>query len=241
MKIAIIYLHVAGKAKDSAYAPAHYLPWSRRFIESHRRFKGETPSDLWVVTCGGPLDSETKAIFPECDHFLEYRGEGWDIGAHQKALRTIEADFALCLNTGAYFSRPGGIESMMAARVLFGDGIYGATASFENHPHLRTTSWACDPATFRDYPMTVDERLKTFEAESGPNSITEWYASQGKPTMLVLPDGNYTMEAWRTPPNIFRRGDQSNTFIRDRHFDWFDEVNGSLKTIWEDTADGKNR
>jgi hypothetical protein len=130
---------------------------------------------------------------------------------------------------------------MLAARLEFGDGLYGSSASLENSPHLRTPCWACNPRTFLGYPLTVDTREKTFAAESGPNSITRWYLEQGMPAIMVCPSGNYWPEDWRKPDNIFRRGDQSNCYIRDRHHDWYEQTDPVTKSTWEKDADGKNQ
>ena len=53
--------------------------------------------------------------------------------------------------------------------------------------------------------------------ESGANSITSWADRAGYPTVLVTVDGRYFKGNWRKPANIFRRGDQSNMLIHDRH------------------------
>lgn len=237
MKVVVIYTYVVQLSHDSAPDLERYQQGAVRFIESYRKFKGDFPHKLTVVSCGAedPLLSER---FPEASQFPVYNGGGWDIGAHQAALLFSGADFGICFNSGAYFSQPGFIEAMVAARKEFGPGVYGASASLENHPHLRTPCWACDPLTFSDYPL-VDTRAKCFAAESGPESITAWHRSLGLAAILVTPNGNYAPPDWRGP-EMFRNGNQSNTFVRDRHFDWYDRADETLKQTWRKTADGEN-
>ena len=46
-------------------------------------------------------------------------------------------------------------------------------------------------------------------------------ADSGKPVKMVTWDGEYDWPEWRTPPNIFRRGTQSNcvsVFKHSRHY-----------------------
>jgi hypothetical protein len=146
-------------------------------------------------------------------------------------------DFAICFNTGAYFSKEGFLEAMVAARETYGDGMYGASSSFENSPHIRTTSWGVDPKTFKDYGILVDNRAKTFEAESGHGSITNWYRHRGMPTIMVAPSGCYELMVSRNIPNVFRRGDQSDTFVKDRHHLWYETTHQEQREKWATAAD----
>lgn len=238
MKIALIYLFVAGKSDTTAPEPETYSERHKRFFDSWRDIGNkEPPHDLWIVVCG-----EGKADLPDDIVMagMDYRGGGWDIGAHQHAMKTIAPnyDICICLNTGAFFYKPGFIERVAKAFNQYGDGLYGASASYENTPHIRTTSWAVNPKTFAKYPLTVDDRPKTFEAESGANSITNWYLSQAKPVLMLTPSGDYTKSTWRVPSNIFRRGDQSNQYIFDRHHLLYDQADENEKRELARRSDG---
>lgn len=240
MKVGVIYLHVVGKSDPTAPPPCHYLHWSKRWIDSYTQFRGTRSHKLQVVHCGGLPLGEDVALFNGLDAWHStYSGGGWDIGAHQYAALSMTFDFVICMATPTYFWRHGFIESMLEARNLFGDGIYGPTASYENKPHIRNCCWAFDPKTFAEYPHRIDTREKTFRAESGDLSITEWYANRGLPRIMVAVDGNYQQPDWRSPENIFRRGNQENCFIRDRHSDMYHEADQIKKSELAEWADGK--
>jgi hypothetical protein len=226
MKVGIIYLNILGRADESALPPDHYSPLADRFISTYRQFRGVRPHRLHVVHCGGiPSYEELQKFYEFQGVHSSYFGKGWDIGAHQHASLAYDFDFLICCNSTVYFWREGFIQAMIAAREKYGDGLYGPTASYENAPHIRTCCWAFDPKTFADYPALINDRLKTFRAESGDLCITRWYESIGKPRILVAPDGCYEQADWRKPDNIFRRGTQENCFVRDRHMDnWPNEL-----------------
>lgn len=240
MRTAVLYLHVVGKSDDSAPGPEYYRPWSERFIASYRNFKGNAPHELVVMSCGGPVNDATRAMFPEAVRFLEYRGGGWDIGAMQSAAHQLRDafDYVIAIATPVYFWKPGFIERMIQARERHGDGIFGPTASYENRPHIRTCCWAFSPHTFCQYPHLIDTRDRTFRAESGDLSITFWYKDRGQPQLLVTANGEYAMKDWRRLPNIFRRGNQSNCLVRDRHTDLYEEAEPVKRQELAALADG---
>jgi len=241
MKVAIVYLNVIGRSDPNAPDPEHYRPWIKRFTDSYKKFFPTIPHQLHVVHCGGPADNKSLSEFEGLSvlHF-SYTGGGWDIGAHQSIVRNlVGTDFVICAATPIYFWKSGFVEAMVAAREKFGDGLYGPTASYEWNPHIRTCCWAFDPRTFIRYPHIIDTRQKTFRAESGDLSITAWYEAQGKPRIMVACDGCYAQSDWRKPSNIFRRGDQSNCFVRDRHTDLWDDSSPERKQELSDWADGK--
>lgn len=237
MKTALVYLHIVGKSDLTAPPPSRYIGWSLRFKGSYAAFKGSVPHDLIIVHCGTP--EKDKTLWPEAHEHICYVGGGWDVGAHQHAANLIRAeyDFVICAATPIYMPRPGFIEAMVKAVEKHGDGLYGPTASFEHHPHIRTCCWAFCPKTFFDYPL-VDTRAKTFAAESGPERITKWYQDRKLPVYMVAVDGIYGVSNWRSPSNIFRRGDQSNCLVWDRHCDIYAAATDHEKVTLEKLADG---
>lgn len=240
MNTTLIYLHVTGKSDPTAPPPEHYLPWSVRFIETYKKFKGDEPHELLIVHCGG-MTPESQQVFSglDCSH-TSYLGGGWDIGAHQSAANELPGRFVICAATPIHFTCPGFLEAMIEARNKFGDGLYGPTASYENRPHIRNCCWAFDTDTFKQYPHIIDTRARTYRAESGDLSITRWYEDQGKPRIMVAKDGFYHQADWRKPDNIFRRGDQSNCFVGDRHSDNFETGTPEEREKQSKDADGQN-
>ena len=61
---------------------------------------------------------------------------------------------------------------------------------------------------------------------------------EGLQTRLVTWDGSYDLPDWRKPPNIFRRGDQSNLIVRDRHADAYTVSDAEGKAKLEGLANG---
>lgn len=243
MKVAILYLHVVGKSTPDAPPPEHYRHWSLRFIDSYKKHAADDAKhDLIIVSCGGLVTAETCELFKDiATGHVAYLGGGWDIGAHQNAAMQVKDryDFVICMATPTYFARNGFIFRICQARDMFGDGVYGPTASYENNPHIRTCCWAFDPKTFAQYPHTIDSREKTFQAESGKLSIFDWYAWKNLRAILVTVEGSYERGDWRKPKNIFRRGDQSNCFVFDRHSDIYASADNQIKLELERRADGK--
>jgi hypothetical protein len=240
MKVGFIYLNIIGKSDPTAPEPSQYDSMGVRFAETYRKFKGDVPHRLQVVHCGGIPGASDMARFDGLDALHTfYAGGGWDIGAHQYAALSMAFDFVICANTPIYFWRHGFIEAMVEARNLFGNGLYGPTASYENKPHIRTCCWAFDPKTFANYPHRIDTREKTYRAESGDLSITEWYETNGMNRVMVAPSGFYCQSRWREPENIFRRGTQENCYVFDRHTDNFPKETPEMQRILVNMADGR--
>ena len=92
------------------------------------------------------------------------------------------------------------------------------------------------------YPKEVKDREDTyrFEVFGWPDrtpNFTLWAGLNGFPVKLVTWDGVYDLADWRKPTNIFRRGDQSNLIVKDRHCDAYDAAEN--KDELERMADGK--
>jgi len=151
---------------------------------------------------------------------LAYSGQGCDIGSHQHAAHAIDADLMVCFSTRVHFHRAGWLKRIVESWEAQGkNGIGAAMASCERHPHLRTCCYWMSPELFRSYPYLVNSREKTFMFESGEWNISRWVTEMKLPVRMATWDASYSEPAWRTPPNIYRRGDQSNCLVWDRHTD----------------------
>ncbi len=218
MKVAVLYLKIVKRIEDypimTPYDVGH-----KRFFDGYCRFKPTIPHDLIVVRCGGTEKaSDFDAI---TTHYLRFDGLGSDCAAYQSVVRVLDYDLVLCLNTLAYPWRLRWLEPFVEAVEVHGKGIYGATASYERKPHLRTPSIAICPDVLREYPFSTTNRSDSVEFESGGNSITAWADRTGYPVILVASDGRYYRVNWRVGKNIFRSGDQTNCLIWDRHTDLY--------------------
>lgn len=229
MRTGLVYLKVFSPSDQNAPPPEHYADWTRRFYETYEKFKGDVPHQLLVVNCG--LSSGGR---------LDYSGRGWDVGAFQFANQVLqdELDFLIFMNTANHFWRPGFLERMVGARERYGPGMYGPSCSYEISPHIRTPCFAVDPKEFVQYPFKIVDRTGTFRSEAGDQNITAWYRSTGRPTLMIAADGNdYPLPEWRNPTNVFRRGDQTNCLVWDRHMDYYQAAPPEEKLQLERTAD----
>lgn len=234
MKVAVLYLKITRRIETFPIATP-YEVGHQRFYRAYREFKPVIPHDLIIVRCGATEPaSDFDAI---ATHYLRFDGWGSDCAAYQTIVRVLDYDLVLCLNTLAYPRCHHWLEPFVAAMEVHGKGVYGASASYEIRPHLRTPAIAFHPDVLREYPFSVINRGDSVEFESGANSITQWADRTGYPTVLVTADGRYFRGDWRKPANIFRRGDQSNTLVRDRHFDLYEAASPEEKKKLEADAD----
>lgn len=230
MKTTLIYLHVVKSGYPTAPPPEYYLPFSQRWVNTYRQFDAGMSHELVIGCCGGEPSKEIRYLYHGlfCQYKV-YTGAGSDIGACQAIMRELDTDFVVCMSTPVYFWHPGWLARIVVTRKFFGDGLYGPMASYQNRPHIRTSCWGVDPKTFAQYPFTIDCREKACWAESfggiaqtGQNwQISDWYLAQGKPALLVTWKEVVDRAHWRTPDNIFRRGDQSNCIVWDQHVDFY--------------------
>lgn len=234
MKVAVLYLKIVRRIEAFPIVTPYEIG-HKRFFDSYRKFFPTVPHDLIVVRCGGtegPTDYDSIVT-----HYLRFDDWGSDCAAYQQVVRVLDYDLVLCLNTLAYPWRLGWLEPFIDAYKVHGHGIYGATASYERNPHLRTPAIGICPDVLREYPFSTKNRTDSVEFESGKNSLTAWADRTGYPVILVACDGRYYRVDWRKGQNIFRRGDQSNCLIWDRHTDIYAAASPEEKKKLEHDAD----
>lgn len=211
---------------------------TERWLRTYEQFKPEIAHDLIVV------DSDVAAPPGEhgkhTDDFRVYTGGGWDCGIWQWLAKTVDCDLLICTNTSTYFTRAGWMERFVEAFKQHGPGLYGSMTSLEVSPHVRTPVYVFPPEIMRDYPMLCDSRPKTytFECLGMKDTFTSFCRQKGLPTMLVTWDGCYDLPDWRKPDNIFRRGDQSNILVKDRHADNYEASDEAGKANLARMVDG---
>lgn len=240
MKISLVYLHVVAKSDPNAPDPSYYEKYTKRFCDTYRQYRPKIQHELIVCCCGGKSSSEVDKFYSSMMTKYEcYLGQGWDIGAYQSVAQSLDSDWMVCLATPVHFVRADWLEKIVNAINQFGDGLYGPMASYENSPHIRTSCFACKPERFREYPHLINTRDRDRLFESCEWNFTRWFQQKGLPTKMVASDGIYDHPQWRTPPNIFRRGDQSNCLVWDRHNDIYASVSDQDKRQLERMADAK--
>lgn len=234
MRVAVLYLKIVRRIETYAIGTPYDIG-HKRFYDGYRQFKPTIPHDLIIVRCGateGATDFDAIAT-----HYLRFDGWGADCAAYQKVVSVLDYDLVLCLNTLAYPWRLRWLEPFVEAMEVHGKGVYGATASYEVHPHLRTPAIAFHPDVIREYPFATENRSDSNRFEASPNSITAWAERTGYSTILVTADGRYYKPDWRKPDNIFRRGDQSNCLLWDRHTEIYRDADVVTKRNLEIAAD----
>lgn len=244
MKVTLLYLHIVAKGYPEAPPPEYYLWYEKRFADTYRKHDAGYEHELVIVPCGRTPDEKFYDIYQRgVFRYAPYLGAGSDIGAFQQVMLIHQdSDLVVCISTPVYFYRPNWLGRLVEAVKFFGDGLYGAFASYQNSPHIRTSFWAVNPKTFADYPDLIDTREKCCCAESFRNAkvkytISDWYSSIGKPALLVTWDGVYGKTEFRKAPNIFRRGDQSNCLVWDQHCDAYMASHHYERCLLEKMAD----
>jgi hypothetical protein len=239
MKLAVLYLHIVKKSDPNYPVQKDYAESTDRFIHTYKAHHPVTIHDLVIAHCGGYADG---GLFRDiADDEFTIIGNGYDNGSYQEMNRVLMCyDLVLALNTHAHFWRDGWLEPIAEAARKHGIGVYGISASRENHPHLRTPAIAYHPGVMAEYPLKCRTRGDCCLFEAGPDNFSLWAHRRGFPSMLVTADGDcWPVEHWRKPPNIFRRGDQSNVLIWDRHTDIYAAASPEEKAKLEKQSDWK--
>jgi len=237
MKIELLYIYLV---RPSEVPGRDFSVIHQRFIDSYRKFMPGVPHQLRVVLYNGEKTPEIESKFDGLNAVYSfYNGDGLDMGAYQAVTRVLDADFAICCNTQAHFHRSGWMERLVEAFVQYGEGLYGPMGSYEDTPHLRGPCMAFPPKLMRQYPHLISNRETAHRFESREWNFTQWVRSIGKPALMVTWDEVLEQSDWRKPDNIFRRGDQSNCLVWDRHTEVYFKENAPRREELARSADGK--
>lgn len=237
MTITLVYIHVPGDAPHVAQAKA--------FITSYQRFQPIAEHQVVVVFQGKPADKDIKLMFlkafPGCEFFL-HDDSGHDIGgyiavAKDMVKRGAKVDAILCCGGSTFFQSHGWLARLAVAWGKHGSGMYGTVGTYEVAPHLCTTGFLCPPELLAAYPIKVVTRRQRYDFEHGPNAFWKITLAGGYPVKLVTWDEILDWQQWRTPRNIFRRGDQSNCLIYWHHHMKYATASPVTKAIMERHTD----
>lgn len=189
-----------------------------RFVKYYTQFKPAMDHKLVIVSNGGPPTAAALDILRPLQYqVLMHDDTGWDIGAYQKAARTIPCDLMVFFGGTSFPKGPGWLERMVAAYRKHGPAIYGATGSLGHNIHIRTTGFWLDPSLFNAYPHPVtSERDSRYAFEHGKQGLTMWAIARGLKAWVVTWTGEYEWQQWDSIPNGFQRGDQSALLVGDR-------------------------
>jgi hypothetical protein len=216
MKIVLLYIRILTKCNPNYVEPTPYSLGEKRFADSYRKFKPSIAHRFITVNAGdqSKMDHSFDDITTEN---IPYNGTGWDCGTYQEIASKLDCDLVVCFNTLAYLWRAGWLEPLVSAACKYKKGVFGPTASCELQPHLRTPCIAFHPDLIREYPIKVIDRSSCCQFEHGPSNFSLWAMSKGYPAIMVAAGGEYWQKDWRKPANIYRRGDQTNCLVWDRH------------------------
>lgn len=235
MKVILLYLRILKKFDPTFPEHSSYAESSARFLDTYRKHKPTIPHDLVVVNCGS---KEHDGMFDGvAAGYANYNGGGFDCGTFKDVVPTLDCDLCVCCNTHVHFWRDGWLEPFVAAAEENGPGMYGATASYQFWPHLRTPCFAISPKVMAKYPRPCTNRDEACHVESGPCNLSFWAHAHHYPTLLVTQESCYTLNYWRTPRDIFRRGNQSNCLVWDRHTELYARASAEEKAQLERDAD----
>jgi hypothetical protein len=216
-----------------------YEPIVRRFLAAYQAFPPGHDHEFHVIFNGGSPTSHMVDMFsgmnPICH---EHDNTGWDIGAFSK-MTDVACDEMLFLGTNTNFRRAGWLQRVIDARQKFGTGLFGTSASYDIYPHIRTNGYLCQPKLVGlAWAKNRSRTNPRHGFELGKSSLTDTAAGQGLPVVLVTWGGYYTKDEWRKAPNIYRRGNQSNCLIYDRHHEIYEASSPRRKIQLERIADG---
>lgn len=239
MKVGILYLRIVKKSDPKYPVLKNYEESTVRFADTYRKFKPEYPHDLIIINCGHyrPDDSLDDIAARQVTAI----SSGYDNGTYQEGNSMfLDYDLLIGMNTHCYFWRADWLEKLVNAAKQYGPGVYGPSASCELEPHLRSPCLAWHPSVLCEYPMWVRDRGQCCLFEHGPDNFSMWAHRRGFPSMMVTADGKcWARNDWRTPPNIFRRGDQTNVLVFDRHTDIYAAASPEEKQSLGRAADGQ--
>jgi hypothetical protein len=230
-KVAVVYVY------PTDGDPRHDF-CARRFVETYLAHEAGFEHGLHVVFNGEAPSDEQLSVFAGTGfQALSHDDAGWDIGAFQRAATCIDCDVMVFFGGHSYFVQSGWLARMVGAFQKHGRGLYGASASYQIDPHLRTTGFWCSPSLVRAYPKAVRTYTDRYQFEHGDMSLTRLAQSAGLDCWLVTWDQVLGPDHWRSPESIFWRGGQRSALVRDRLFDFYDDA-GVERPFYSALADG---
>lgn len=212
---------------------------TRKFLDSYSKFRpGFDHETVVVFNNGKPTDAD-RARFSSLPkvRFLETDNAGWDIGAFIAASKIITSKVAVYFGGTSYVQRAGWLERMLTVWAKYGPGFYGSLGTYEVSPHINTTGFWCAPEFVRKYPHRVVTKHERYGFEHRDRALWRLVAKDGFPSLLATWDEELAWPQWRTPPNIYRRGDQSNCITYFRHSTNYALASPQVKVTMERLAD----
>jgi hypothetical protein len=221
MKVAIAYPVPC----DSQETWDRFKPFVQRFINTWNKFPPGIRVQVSFVVCGNwfyefQMMSLKMMPDPTSYHLVYYPGNGCDFGAQQfLSWRHQENTFQVNFTTRAYFHRAGWMARLVAARNLYGPGLYGMSCAKEGGKfHLCTRGFAYDTDDYALYPTEIVSRDQGVFMECGDGCLLDFFHGIGREAHIVYWDkvGRCDEKAmdW---PNSYRNGNQEQMLVWDKH------------------------
>ena len=191
-----------------------------------------------VAEGGGVSDEFQEIVAPFNAKYFRFSGPGRDVGAVLLASMYFNPGRFLFFGGTTYFQSQASFDILASALTRSPYLLIGPMSSYESRPHLRTCSFGTDSAILNAYPHQNKVLRYVYNFEHSEFSITDWALSNSVDVLMVTKDGSYDRRLWRLPPEIFRRGQQSNCLVLDRHSDIFSSSNEIRRLELSNAADG---
>lgn len=222
MNIVVLYIYIS---KPSEPNHPDFDSIHQRFVSTYKKHFPKTDHLLMPVIYRGEKDEKAVQTFSGLNvQFAHYPVSlnGFDIGAFIHVGSTLDCDLVIGLNSQVHFYRDGWLERLAEAHTKHPRAILGPWGSYERSPHIRGPCMAFPPWLIRQYPYRIDSREACYKAESGEWNMTRWATLQGYGTWMVTWNEILSQHEWRKPANCFRRGNQSDCLMWERHsLVWF--------------------
>lgn len=240
MRVVLLYVYIVNPSEPEK--PVDFASVHRRFAASYRKYFPEIPHVFMPVLYRGERDAEAEKLFEGLNpQWAYYAGsDGFDMGAFQHVGQTLDCDLVVGLNSQNHFWKHGWLERFVEAHKKHPDSLLSPWGSYENSPHLRGACMAFPPKFMRKYPYRIERRELSYKAESGDWNMTQWAQREGLGAYMVTWDEILAEPDWRKPLNCFRRGNESDCIIFDRHTLYWKNASPQEKLVLSRSADGIN-
>lgn len=215
---------------------SEFKPYVDRFAKTLKQFPPGIHYELFPVSIFGTPTNEVLELFydTKARWGVSYWGNGCDAGCWQTAASKIflPQDFIVCCTSRVFFFKENWLEKLVEARESGGAGVYSTSASKETQPHLCLRCVGVDAEFLATYPVTITDRPTGRNLEVGdlgnPN-LAQHVMNLGGAANVVYRSGRHPLEDAFEAENIFRRGDQSNLLVHDRHTEIYREADAEEK------------
>lgn len=239
MKTVIVYC----VPMDSPEVWALFKPFVERFCHSMRNTEPGCEHTIALIVNDGKGNDTNIELENWLRHQFDgltfdiyyYHGGGCDIGSYQYfSEHATENVFQINCSSRVYAWKAGWLKRLVEAREMIGAGLFATSVSKESgRLHACLRCFGVDSDDFKKYPTKIVSRDQSGWFECGDGNLMEWYQSQGLKTTAVYWDGfcDISEEGFSkcSTENIYRRGNQSQILVKDKHSLAYDEASPEEK------------